>query len=173
MKQITWFKRNFDFSKEQNIFPSIIERLKGTPILIKHKILNIKEKNLRIKPDMGWSILENIGHLIDLEPIWLGRLDDILNGEKILRTADLENNKTHLADHNSRKAEDLVHEFSEIRNTLVNKLENLTEVDLFRSSMHPRLKTPMRLIDLFYFVAEHDDHHLSRITEIDRSLLNK
>jgi hypothetical protein len=31
---------------------------------------------------------------------------------------------------------------------------------------HPRLKTPMRLIDHLYFVAEHDDHHHARIWEL-------
>jgi hypothetical protein len=36
------------------------------------------------------------------------------------------------------------------------------------SALHPRLKTPMRIIDLFLFVAEHDDHHLARITELAR-----
>jgi len=37
MEQIKWFDRKFDFSYEQNIFPSIIERLKGTPILLMDK----------------------------------------------------------------------------------------------------------------------------------------
>ena len=32
--------------------------------------------------------------------------------------------------------------------------------------LDPRLRTPMRLIDLGFFVAEHDDHHLARITEL-------
>ncbi len=27
------------------------------------------------------------------------------------------------------------------------------------SARHPRLMQPMRMIDLLYFVAEHDDHH--------------
>ena len=35
-----------------------------------------------------------------------------------------------------------------------------------RTISHPRLKTPMRLVDHLYFVAEHDDHHLSRIWEL-------
>lgn len=32
-----------------------------------------------------------------------------------------------------------------------------------RSALHPRLLTPMRLIDFLAFVAEHDDHHLAEI----------
>jgi len=31
------------------------------------------------------------------------------------------------------------------------------------SALHPRLGTPLRLIDHALFVAEHDDHHLARI----------
>jgi hypothetical protein len=37
-------------------------------------------------------------------------------------------------------------------------------------SLHPRLQQPMRLMDSFHFVAEYDDHHLARITEIVRNL---
>jgi hypothetical protein len=28
------------------------------------------------------------------------------------------------------------------------------------------LRTPMRLVDHLYFVAEHDDHHLARIWDL-------
>lgn len=42
----------------------------------------------------------------------------------------------------------------------------LTDEQLTYSALHPRLKTPMRVIDLAYFVAEHDDHHLSRVREL-------
>jgi predicted short-subunit dehydrogenase-like oxidoreductase (DUF2520 family) len=35
-----------------------------------------------------------------------------------------------------------------------------------RTSLHPRLKRPMRLIDLCFFVAEHDDHHLAIATRL-------
>ena len=30
MQQTKWFERKFDFNSQQNIFPSIIERLAGT-----------------------------------------------------------------------------------------------------------------------------------------------
>jgi hypothetical protein len=36
----------------------------------------------------------------------------------------------------------------------------LSGAQLFHASLHPRLKIPVRIIDLVYFVAEHDDHHL-------------
>jgi uncharacterized damage-inducible protein DinB len=170
MQQIKWFDRKFTFAENQNIFPSIIERLSGTPLRLTDKISHIHIAHLTVKINDSWSILENIGHLIDLEPLWQGRLMDILNNVKELRPTDLQNRKTDLANHNGREVESLLKEFSEIRNVTLNKLETLTEEDIFKSSLHPRLKTPMRTMDLFLFVAEHDDHHLARITEINKIL---
>ena len=168
MKQIKWFDRKFDFSFEQNIFPSIIERLRGTPVRLVDKVGGIPEAFLNFKPKNTWSIKENIGHLTDLEPLWQGRLEDILSGEKELRPTDLLNRKTDLANHNSKDVNDLISDFTEMRNATVAKLETLNEVDVFRFALHPRLKKPMRTMDLFLFVADHDDHHLARITEISK-----
>lgn len=170
VNQVKWFDRQFNFHSDQNIFPSIIERLSGTPIRLKEKIRHIPQKILKATPDNKWSILENIGHLLDLEPLWFGRLNDILHNKKELRPADLSNRKTHTANHNDRDPEELVSEFSKERNKAISKLETLTEEDIFKSALHPRLKTPMRTMDLFLFVAEHDDHHLARITELYKLL---
>ena len=166
MKQVKWFDRKFDFSFEQNIFPSIIERLEGTPILLKNKVDNISSKYLTVTDNGKWSIQENIGHLIDLEPIWQGRLNDILNNEVEMRSVDLENKKTDLAMHNDKDINVLLKEFFNVRKLTINKLNNLTEKDVYKHALHPRLKTPMRIMDLFLFVAEHDNHHLSGITAL-------
>ncbi len=170
MKQIKWFDRKFDFSFEQNIFPSIIDRLSGVPIRLAHKVEAIPGQHITVKPENTWSIAENIGHLIDLEPLWQGRLEDILSGEKVLREADLLNRKTDLANHNDQDVNELIRTFSEMRHATITMLEALTEVEVYKFALHPRLKKPMRTMDLFLFVAEHDDHHLARITEIDRIL---
>ncbi|MEQ9264258.1 MAG: DinB family protein [Balneolaceae bacterium] len=166
MNQIRWFERKFDFSFQQNIFPSIIERLSGTYVRLATKVEDIPSDLLEIKPNETWSIKENIGHLCDLEPLWQGRLDDIMNGEKYLRPTDLENKKTNFAQHNKTSIEDLLIQFRELREVTLNKLRKLEEPDVFKFALHPRLEQPMRIMDLFLFVAEHDDHHLSRITEI-------
>ena len=50
----------------------------------------------------------------------------------------------------------------------------VSEKDVFKYALHPRLKTPVRIMDLFLFVAEHDDHHMVRIPEINKLLtMNK
>lgn len=166
MKQIKWFDRKFDFSFEQNIFPSIRERLEGTPLLLKHKVDKIPSEFLILKKNGKWSIQENIGHLIDLEPIWQGRLKDILNNKVEMRAVDLENKKTDLANHNDKDINELLDEFKNIRALTLDELNKLSEKEVYKYALHPRLKTPMRIMDLFLFVAEHDDHHLSRISTL-------
>lgn len=168
MKQVNWFDRKFDFTYQQNIFPSIIERLAGTVLRLEHKLAKISERKHTVKPDNGWSILEHIGHLSDLEPLWQIRLEEILSGKEFMSSADLQNTKTNEAGHNNKSFQQLITEFSALREQTLKMIESLNEEEIYRSSLHPRLKTPMRTMDLFLFVAEHDDHHLAKITELDR-----
>lgn len=166
MKQEKWFNRSFNFENNQNIFPSILERLSGTPIRLEEKVIGISENILTFSLDNTWTIKENIGHLIDLEPLWQERLTDIINNQIELRSTDLQNSKTDIANHNNTSLHELLSEFRKIREQTIKTLQSINEETIFKSALHPRLKTPMRTMDLFLFVAEHDDHHLARITEL-------
>ncbi len=171
MKQTKWFERDFSFQSDQNIFPSIVERLSGTPIRLEEKIKSVPVEILESRVAGAWTIKENIGHLIDLEPLWQGRLDDIISGKTELRPTDLQNTRTTLANHNATSIHELLVRFRQIRHATLDLLEKIQEETVFKSALHPRLKTPMRTMDLFLFVAEHDDHHLARMTELKRMLI--
>ena len=173
MKQAKWFSRNFNFTSNQNTFPSIIERLAGTPARLEEKFKSIPPEILSVRVDNTWTIKENAGHLIDLEPLWQGRLDDIIRGKGELRPTDLQNTKTSLANHDAVPTEEILNRFRQIRMQTLSLLETLNEKQIFMAALHPRLKTPMRTIDLFLFVAEHDDHHLARMTELAKLLTQK
>ena len=170
MKQEKWFNRKFDFNSDQNIFPSVIERLAGTPARLDEKFRFIPPAIHSIRVDGTWTIKENVGHLTDLEPLWQGRLDDILNGKTEMRATDLQNTKTSEANHDAVPIEELLANFRQIRKKTIDMLQQVNEEQIFKSALHPRLKTPMRTMDLFLFVAEHDDHHLARITELTKLL---
>lgn len=171
MEEVKWFDRKFNFDFNQNIFPSIIERLSGTPARLDEKFKSIPSRIQTERVDGKWTIKENLGHLTDLETLWQGRLKDILNNEKEMREADLENRKTWTADHNNTVIESLLYNFRKIRKQTVDLISNLNEEQIFKSSLHPRLKMPMRVMDLFLFVADHDDHHLARISELKKILI--
>lgn len=172
MERVTWFERKFDFGFKENIFPEILKRLSETPLRLMGLVRMVPEDLLSKRLDGKWSVKENIGHLTDLEPLWQQRLNDIKTGAMELSPADLTNTKTNEANHNSRPSGELLHHFSSVRSQTLLMLENLDEDLIFRTSLHPRLKTPMRTMDLFLFVAEHDDHHLHTISILTQQLRN-
>jgi len=161
-----WFDRKFALGLPQEAFPDILERVRGTPARLEERTRLLSRETLVHRIGGAWSIQQNAGHLLDLEPLWSGRLDELLQGAAELRPADLENRKTHEADHNDRSMEELLREFRPTRMTIVERLEALSDDEVQISALHPRLRQPMTAVDLFFFVAEHDDHHLACITRI-------
>jgi uncharacterized damage-inducible protein DinB len=166
---IPWFERVFTFDAPQGIFPNLVERLRGTPSRLEERLRPLPRLVLTRKTAGAWSIQENAGHLLDLEPLWAGRVDDFVAGADALRTADLTNRKTHQAGHNDAPLEQILSGFRAARMELVRRLDGMEAAAFTKTALHPRLKTPMRLIDHLIFVAEHDDHHLARISALMRS----
>jgi uncharacterized damage-inducible protein DinB len=163
-----WFERKFDLSFPVELYPNLCARLRGTPARLEELMRTYSPKVLTQKHEQTWSMQENAGHLLDLEPLWLGRAEDYVNSVETLRATDLQNRKTHEADHNARRLEEILADFRKARTLLVERIEILDPVMYSRTALHPRLKTPMRLVDHLYFVAEHDDHHLAQIWELGR-----
>jgi hypothetical protein len=163
-----WFERRFTFDLPVSAAPGLIERLRGTPIRLEHRLSGLTTPQLTARHGGHWSLQENAGHLGDLEPLWMARAEDLAVGRATLHPADLENRRTHEAQHNQAALAVLLARFREARVDLVHQLEAADEADWERSAMHPRLQTPMRLLDHAFFIAEHDDHHLATITELLR-----
>jgi len=168
--QRVWFERSFELGLPATEFPEVLERVRGTPARLEERIGELPGSFLTAGAGGRWSIQENVGHLLDLEPLWSGRLDDLLSGQTTLRPADLDNRRTHEAGHNRASLDSLLARFRKDRMTTVARLDVLSDGDLGRVAQHPRLKVPMTVVDLFFFVAEHDDHHLARITQIASGL---
>lgn len=156
-----WFERTFRFDAPPVLLPNVVERLRGTPARVEEFVRALAPPTLTRRAGDRWTIHETVGHLLDLEPLWLGRVDDLLAGAPVLRPADLTNRATHEAGHHATPVEALLARFRTARGALVTRVEPLGVADAVRSARHPRLDQPMRLIDLLTFVAEHDDHHLA------------
>ena len=161
-----WFERSFDFTLPVTRFPSLLERLRGTPARLEERAGELPADSL-VRVHAGrWSAQENIGHLTDVEPLWLRRAQQLFAGEPELVPADLTNRRTREANHNGRRLPDILAAFRAQRGELVQLLRSADDPILERTAFHPRLRTPMRLVDLALFVADHDDHHLAAITEL-------
>lgn len=161
-----WFERKFEFSMPVELFPNLRARLCGTPARLEDALRTRSREILAAAPEGKWSAQEHAGHLVDLEPLWLARVNDYRLGSAELTAADLTNRKTNEANHNARPLEEILLDFRTARETLLQDVDKLDSSLLIRAIPHPRLKTAMRLLDHLYFIAEHDDHHLARIWEL-------
>ena len=168
MTRERWFDRSFEFTMPVTRYPGTLERLRGTPARLEERTAALPGEMLTRRDGDGWSIQEQVGHLLDLEPLWLRRVEQLLAGEAELAPADLTNRRTHEANHNARALADLLAAFRAARGGLVELMSTADDEVLARTARHPRLGTPMRLVDLGLFVAEHDDHHLATITDLLR-----
>jgi len=170
MKRTKWVERKFEFDLHQDDFNNVLNRLKEIPEKIEQLILFVEPEILTKKVDDGWTIQEQIGHLIDIEKLFDGRIDDFKASAKVLRAADMTNKRTNEANHNSKDIKELLQVLRTTRENFIKRLEELNDNVLSHISLHPRLNQPMRVIDMACFVAEHDDHHINTMIELIKNL---
>lgn len=161
-----WFERSFELGLGLDLHGEIVERLRGTPGRLEERVTGVSTARLIDRDRDSWSIQEHVGHLVDLDALWLGRVEDLLAGLDRLRPADLENRATWEADHNRASLDRILAEFRSRRSELVERVDAMSHEELRRTALHPRLEQPMTAVDLCFFVAEHDDHHLATITAL-------
>jgi uncharacterized damage-inducible protein DinB len=169
MTRIRWLERRFDFSFPVEIYPELIERLRGTPCRVAERLSPIPAEQRVRRVAGAWSIQEHAGHLADLDiSLFLPRLEEYEVGVATLRAADPANRQTEDAKHNQRSLEDVLRALRAGREAVIRRLEALDPEVFAREAMHPRLRSTMRLVDMLFFHAEHDDYHLASMTEILR-----
>jgi len=166
--QTPWFERRFHFDFPVGLFPIIFSRLEGSIFRLHTLLANADDEACSYNSN-GWSVKQHVGHLYDLEELWWKRLKDFEQNKPILTSADLNNQKTKEAPHNEKTLEQLLQQFTIERQKILELVYCFDQEMLLRVSVHPRLNQPTRMIDALYFVAEHDDHHLS----ITSNLLRK
>lgn len=167
IQQIPWIERSFNFNFPVTLFPVIFSRLEGSIFRLAH-ILRSADEVITGKRQSGWSVKQHLGHLYDLEQLWWQRLADFQNKKPVLTAADMTNRKTEDACHNDKSLSTLLTEFTTERQKILETIFYYDDAVLKQTSLHPRLNTPMRLVDSLYFVAEHDDHHISIISNLLR-----
>lgn len=171
--QTPWLNREFCFDQPIGVFPALLERLRGTPVRAKKLAEGLSEITLATRVNDKWSAKEHIGHLIDLQPLDDQRLNEFLNGAKVLSAADMGNLTTEKANHRLAPIAEIIQALTVGRRRLLGRLEVLSEDEVGRVALHLRLQEPMRVLDWVYFVAEHDDHHLSLARAVISALENQ
>ncbi|MGA8298096.1 MAG: DinB family protein [Terriglobales bacterium] len=168
-----WFERKFEFTFPVELYPDLCVRLRGTPARLEEIVRGVSAERMvrresSAEQSLKWSAQEHVGHLLELERLWMARVKDFAAGRDALTVADLANRSTFEGKYNERALETILAEFRRARTALVDRLDRADPSLLQHTLLHPRLKVPMRLVDHLFFVAEHDDHHLAMIWETVR-----
>ena len=161
MSTLPWFERKLTFGLPKEMLPLYLERLAGTQVRLEHKVKGIDDRILSEKFENKWSVKQNIGHLAEVDEINNRRIDEMLAGTPVMSPAVFEPK-----DYNPWSVERVLDYFAKTRTENLRKYKSLSPAALEKSSIHPRLKVPMTPVDLAWFDAEHDDHHLVKINEI-------
>ena len=80
-----WFERKFEFTFPVEVLPNLCTRLRGTPARLEETLRARSPEILIAKPTGKWSAQEHAGHLLDLESLWLTRVDDYVEASDQLR----------------------------------------------------------------------------------------
>ena len=163
-----WIKRQFTFELPLGMYGNVAARVRGTPARLEDLTRGLPPEVLTRRDGDKWSIQEQAGHLLDIGELEMRRLDEFEAGRDTLSAADMTNRQTHEADHNANSIENILSAFRRERMEFVRRLDSYDEEFVSRTALHPRLNTQIRVIDLAFFIAEHDDHHLARISELKR-----
>jgi uncharacterized damage-inducible protein DinB len=163
-----WLDRKFPFDHDPGVYPCIIERLRGTPARLDELVAAIPAECLTNKRPGLWSIQELVGHLSSVEGLFDQRLTQFIAHADALIPADMTNRRTTEANYNARSIAELLAEFRRVRAASVARYEAVDDATIVHVSHHPRLDRAMRLVDMVYFLAEHDDHHLAEIVYLWR-----
>src|SRR6478735_8439552 len=140
---LPWFERNLKFGYAPEMLPYFLERLQGTVIRLEQKVRGIDDKILSKKLEGKWSIKENIGHLAEVDEIANKRIDEMTSGAQVMSPAVFEPK-----DYNPWPIEKVLDFFKMNRLNNIKKYKTLSEEQLKKSSLHPRLKTQMTPVDL-------------------------
>ncbi len=166
LDRVPWAQRRFVFVHPPWMLADFVERLRGLVPRLGPLLLGIGDDVARRQHDGKWSIAQNVGHLSDVEDLWQERLEDLRQGKATYTAADPARFQRAAARHQDRALPETVRELAERRTRLVDALANASPALQKATAFHPRLETPMRLVDCAQFCAEHDDHHLLRIREL-------
>ncbi len=160
---LPWLEYRWTFDYPTGMYRAILERLRGTPVRLEKLLDGVAPSRLTAHAPGKWSALENAGHLWNTETLWQTRVHEFLAGAPTLTAADMRNRATEARAFNEQPIDAVLRGFRSARAESMAMLAPLSLGDAARTSHHPRLDREIRLVDLCFFAAEHDDHHLATI----------
>lgn len=147
-----------------NDISTSLSSLEAFPTVLKQQIQPLSDGALRYKPAGEWSAIENVGHLIDVEALWMGRIRQMLAAEKPALAAPDVDELVRRQNYQHKDPANLLHTFSEMRAETVAFLRTLKPLHLERRGIHPT-RGEVSVADVFRILAGHDVLHTNQIAK--------
>lgn len=145
-------------------FRDNVQRLVEFPQQLSRITDGLTDAQLRFKPANEWSVIENIGHLIDIDELYVGRVDRILAEERPEFPRFEPDPLVATKGYQQMDGHALLQQFIATRQATIDGLSTIEPDELDRAGMHAVYgeMTLRRLVD---HLANHDQKHLVQIQE--------
>ena len=91
---LRWMDRKFEFTTPVEQFPTVLERLRGTPARVEEKVRGLSSAVLTRRDGEAWSIQEHLGHRNASSTAIYARISD-RNRERLFAVLDQSSDIVH------------------------------------------------------------------------------
>jgi len=145
-------------------FRDNVRRLVEFPQHLSRVIGALTDAQLSFKPTNEWSVIENIGHLIDIDELYVGRVDRILAEERPEFPRFEPDPIVVAKGYQQMNGHALLQQFIATRQATIDGLSTIEPDELDRAGVHA-VYGEMTLRRLVEQLANHDQKHLVQIHE--------
>lgn len=145
-------------------FVAHIAKLRAFPAHLQSVVASLTAAQMRFKPANEWSVIENIGHLIDIDELYVGRVDRILAEERPEFPRFEPDPIVAAKGYQQMDGNELLQQFIATRQATIDGLSTIEPDELDRAGMHA-VYGEMTLRRLVEQLANHDQKHLVQIHE--------
>jgi hypothetical protein len=145
-------------------FHDNVRRLVEFPHQLTQVVQALTEAQMRFKPANEWSVIENIGHLIDIDELYVGRVDRILAEERPEFPRFEPDPIVVAKGYQQMNGHDVLQQFIATRQATIDGLSTIEPDELDRAGMHA-VYGEMTLRRLVEQLANHDQKHMVQIHE--------
>ena len=152
-----------EYGRSLDELPVLLERVQGTTARLSSLLARQPAEKLLRRVEGKWSAMEHLGHLVTLQDRFTPRVDDFVQRRTKLCDINLQDQVPFLQGQRLRMLGDVLEEFRLKRLEFANRIEHFHRRSLEHFAYHPCQDRTMRPMDMLFWIAEHDDHHLASV----------
>jgi len=142
------------------LYPALVCRLKTQHLAVDEIVKHIDEQRLNHQPEPGkWSIRDNIAHLVSYQPVFIGRVHQMLKGDTPTFNAYRADDEADFIEARGLSLNDMLSKLNGNRRQILELITNLPDDQLSLKGTHPKYGTLM-ITEWTEFFLLHEAHHL-------------